>query len=333
MRIEQFDPLADAGSLRACYQIQVAADECDTPDLPIASYPVFEGAWAEGFGLGEPREAWLARDAAGEPVGCYLLRLPDRENPTVGFCQLLVTPARRRAGTGSELLAHCASRARDADRVKLQGYARDGSAGAAFAQAMGAIAGIEHVTRIMDVDASLNSRLASLRADAMRHADGYETLSWQMPAPQEHLSQLAELHRLFADAPRDEGIDAMTMDADRIRSAEQALVAKHVRWHTVAIRHTGSGQLVALTEIMVDPETQGWGFQQLTAVRREHRGHRLGLLVKIGMLDVLAELEPAVRHIYTGNAGANEHMIAINDQLGYRSTATSRSWDLDLAAL
>lgn len=50
------------------------------------------------------------------------------------------------------------------------------------------------------------------------------------------------------------------------------------------------------------------------------------------MLDLLAGREPSVRHILTGNAGDNQHMIAINELLGYRITQTSRHWELDLAS-
>jgi RimJ/RimL family protein N-acetyltransferase len=82
----------------------------------------------------------------------------------------------------------------------------------------------------------------------------------------------------------------------------------------------------------VDPQLPDWAAQQITTVRPEHRGHRLGLQVKIAMLDLLADREPAVRRILTGNAGENQHMIAINELLGYRITQTSRSWELDLAS-
>ena len=51
---------------------------------------------------------------------------------------------------------------------------------------------------------------------------------------------------------------------------------------------------------------------------RPHRGHRLGLLVKTAMLDLLATAEPEIEQILTGNAAANEHMIAVNEQLGYK---------------
>ncbi len=331
MRIEQFDPKADADSLRACHQIAVAANKYDTPFLPPPSFNAFKGEWAHGWGLDEASETWLARDDSDNAVGCYRLRLPERDNRDVAFCSPIIAPDRRRSGAGSALLAHSADRARQAGRHRLQSWAPDGSAGEAFAKAKGARGGIDEVMRTMDVDASLPARLTPLRSDAQAHADGYEVLSWQAPTPEEHLQELVELERLIADAPMDEGMEPMAWDADRIRSMEDAMLAMGARSYTVVARHSGSGQLVALTEIVLDPDTPDWGFQQLTSVRREHRGHRLGLLVKIAMLDLLAEREAALRHIFTGNAGANEHMIAINEQLGYRIAAIMRSWELDLA--
>ena len=50
---------------------------------------------------------------------------------------------------------------------------------------------------------------------------------------------------------------------------------------------------------------------------RPHRGHRLGLLTKAAMLQWLAEAEPKVDRIVTGNAASNKHMIAVNETLGF----------------
>jgi RimJ/RimL family protein N-acetyltransferase/GNAT superfamily N-acetyltransferase len=331
MRIESFDAHADTDSLRACYRIQLAASACDTPWLPQLSFSAFKGGW-QGWGIDEPRQAWLARDDAGEVVGCYLLRLPEKDNPTVAFCELTVTPERRRAGAGSELLAHCADRAREAARSRLHSYAPDGSAGEAFARGKGASGGIDEVVRAMHIDEGLPARLSALQSEAQPHAADYEMLSWRAPAPEEHLGELVELQKIIADAPMNEGIEPTAWDADRIRKTEEAILAKGVRYYTVVSRHIASGQLAALTEVAIDPDIPGWGFQQLTSVRREHRGHRLGLLVKIAMLELLAEHEPGLQHIFTGNAGANDHMIAINELLGYKIAAILRSWELDLAS-
>ncbi|HEY3958062.1 MAG TPA: GNAT family N-acetyltransferase [Streptosporangiaceae bacterium] len=332
MRIEQFDLLADTDSLRACHQISLACSACDTPWLPALSFTAFKGNW-QGWGSDDLREAWVARDDAGDPVGCGVLRLPQKDNPTVAFCDLMIMPDRRRVGAGSALLAHCAGRARQAGRSRLSGSAPDGTAGERFARAQGSSAGIDEVLRTMEVDASLPARLSALRVDAEQHAAGYELLSWQAPTPDEHLGELAELQKIIADAPRDQGIEPQAWDTDRIRQTEEAVLARGVRYYMVVARHVASGRLAALTEMATDPQTPSWGFQQLTSVRREHRGHRLGLLVKIAMLELLAEREPAVRRIFTGNAGANDHMIAINEMLGYRAAAVLRSWELGLARI
>jgi GNAT superfamily N-acetyltransferase len=331
MRIEEFDAKADADTLRACHQIALACHPYDTPFLPPPSFTAFKGEWAHGWGSGDPSQTWLAQDDSGKAVGCCSVTLPQRDNREVAVGELMVTPERRRSGIGSALLAHCADKARQAGRTRLRSMAVEGSAGEAFARAKGASGGIDEVMRSMDIDASLPARLAGLRSAALPLAEGYEMLSWQAPTPDEHLSEIVDLHKVFADAPRDEGMDPMAMDADRIRGMEDAMLAVGVRRYTVVARHSADGQLAALTEIATEPETPGWGFQLLTSVRREHRGHRLGLLVKIAMLEFLAEREPAIRHIFTGNAGANEHMIAINEQLGYRIVAAIRSWELDLA--
>ncbi|HTU06644.1 MAG TPA: GNAT family N-acetyltransferase, partial [Trebonia sp.] len=73
-----------------------------------------------------------------------------------------------------------------------------------------------------------------------------------------------------------------------------------------------------LTQVYIDPGVPSWGYQGLTAVTRPHRGHRLGLLVKAAMLDWLAEAEPALERIQTGNAASNAFMIEVNETLGYR---------------
>jgi GNAT superfamily N-acetyltransferase len=75
----------------------------------------------------------------------------------------------------------------------------------------------------------------------------------------------------------------------------------------------------------------GWAFQGITAVLPEHRGHRLGLLAKSEMLELLIGRAPDVRRVLTRNADANRHMAAINERLGYQVSSVHRDWELDLA--
>jgi len=327
--IERFDPHSETSKLRACFDMTKAGWPIDRPGEPGWAYDSFVGKWARGFDPA-PQQSWLATDDTGVPVACYLLQLPDRENLTMATCTVVVDPARRRAGIGTKIIDHCSEQARRAGRSRLKGYAREDSPGAAFAAALGARPGIEEVDRALEVDAALTARIPDLRASAEPYAAGYSLVSWVGPTPDEYVDDMVRVTATIADAPRDEGIEPPLWDADRLRHSEQTMIENRITGYVVAARHDATGRLAALTAIVTEADTPDWAFQQLTGVLPDHRGHRLGLLLKIAMLDLLAHHDPKIRHIQTGNAGANAHMIAINEQLGYTVLAVHRGWELDL---
>lgn len=331
MEIQQFDPATDTTRLRACFEMTEAGWPLDQPNVPSWPLESFTGKWEHGFDAC-PQQAWLAADDGGQPLGGYVLRLPEKENAARATCILIVAPSRRRQGAGTALLAHCIEQARRAGRSRLASYVRDGSPGAGFAAAAGARGGIAEVSRVLDIDSTLPGRLATLRAAAEPHAAGYTLLSWSGPSPDEHIDQVAKLNNAMSDAPRDEGVEPAVWDADRIREADQKALAAGLMFHNVAARHDATGDFAAVTDVCIDAGSPGWGFQGITVVLPEHRGRRLGLLIKIAMLELLADRAPDVRRIYTGNAGSNEHMIAINAQLGFEVCDVYRFWELDLTA-
>jgi GNAT superfamily N-acetyltransferase len=331
VRIEQFDASTDAEQLRICFEIMAAAQRTDDAELPVRSLASFRNRWTTGFG-GMRRETWLGVTTASEPLGCYMLALPDHENASMAWCALAVLPDRRRAGAGRELLAHCAGQALRAGRTRLAGEARQGSPGSAFALATGATGGISEVIRRLDIDAAMPGRLASLRDEAWPRARGYSLMSWIGASRADTIEDQALLSAAMADAPRDEGVEPEVFDAERIKDLERRCFASGQQFYSVAARHEATTRLVAITQIFVDPGTPGWGFQMITAVLPAHRGHRLGLLVKAEMLDLLAAHEPDIRHILTGNGASNHHMIIINEQLGFTVTSMYRNWELSLTA-
>ena len=312
-----------------------AARPFDHRSLPPLSPEGFTAWWAHGGGR---QESWLASDDAGEPVGCYLLVLPEHENTTMAECGLVVPPARRRAGVGTALLAHCAGRARHAGRSRLTSTGatrtkvREGSPGAAFAAAVGAGTGLAELIMIQDIDADLLAELASLLAGAEQRSVGYELVSWLGASPEEYIDQFLQVSEAMSDAPRDAGVQPQRWDSARLRNAEALAIGHGLCFYSTAARHRDTGEFAAVTRITTDPAMPGWGIQQLTAVLPAHRGHRLGIGVKIAMLKLLAEHDPGTHRILTGTAESNQHMIAINVQLGYEIGDIYRSWDLDLTA-
>jgi GNAT superfamily N-acetyltransferase len=332
MRIKQVD-LADADTIRACFEAFLPAQQADEPDGPWFTERPFHGWLTVGWG-GDPREIWLAEDpATGTVAGWYRLELPDLENLDQAELTLVVHPAQRRRGIGGALLKHAAARAAEHGRSVLNAPTRLGGDGEVFARAAGAEPGLVDIQRVMDVRATREDQLARLRAAAEEKAAGYSLVSWTGLVPEEFIDQAAALFAALNDAPHDEHSAPAVWDARRVRERVNDLrPAYGLRVYAVAARHDTTGELAGLTEVAVDPADPGWGHQMVTGVLRAHRGHRLGLLVKVAMAEWLKTTEPQLERIDTWNAQSNQYMIAVNEALGYTILGRPASWwKLDVA--
>ena len=332
MHIEQAD-LADAEKLRACYEVYLAAQRVDEPGGPWFTERAFDGWLTFGWD-GNPREVWLATDQ-GSAAGWFLLELPDKENLDQARLNLIVHPAERWQGLGLALLRQAAASAAAHGRFVLNGAARNASPGEAFARSVGAEPGLVEVQRVLDLGKLEKGKLARLRRLAEQAAAAYALVSWAGPVPDEFIEQAAVVYNAINDAPRDAEIAPEEWDAQRVREGINDLRPRFgMHNYTVAARHDGTGELAALTEMAVDPADPGWGHQLFTVVTRKHRGHRLGLKTKIAMLQLLATSEPQLERISTWNAQVNEHMIAVNEAIGYTvSGQPVTGYRLDAAAV
>ena len=330
MRIEQADA-SDPATTRECFEVVQAADEVDDPLGPPWSLQRLRG-WMEY--PTEPAEIWVGRDETTAAVlGWYFMFLPQRENRDRAHGYLTVHPSVRRRGVGTALLRHAAERAGADGRSVLGSAALQGSPGTAFATRVGATAGLVEARRVLVLAAIPAGRVASLRARAAQAAAGYSLVSWYGRTPEEYLARFAEVGNAMADAPHDVGEEPQVWDAVRVREQmDDNRERQGRRIYTLAALHDASGEMAAVTAVEADPDNPEWGYQLLTAVVRKHRGHRLGLLVKTAMLDWLAEEQPSIGRIITGNADINRWMIAINEELGYELLEpASQSYEIPVA--
>jgi GNAT superfamily N-acetyltransferase len=330
VRIERFDPMADETRLRDCYEVVRSGQETDDPNVPADSYRRFRSWLTHGF-AGIPQQIWLATAASGALLGCYVLGLPERDNRANGFLSPVVAPSSRRQGVGTALVAHAAEQAALAGRTLLMSGARVGAPGHAFAESIGARPGMLDVRRVLDVGPTLHASLGGLRTEAEQRSAGYTVRCWPGVTPDDLVAPVCALNNAMADAPHDDAFEPMIWDADRLRAEDERTVAEGARMYSVVAVQDATGAAAGLTQVFIDPDVAGWGFQGLTAVSREHRGHRLGLLIKVAMLQWLSEMEPNLSQIVTFNAAVNEHMIAVNDQLGHRVSDHFQSLELDVA--
>ena len=105
--------------------------------------------------------------------------------------------------------------------------------------------------------------------------------------------------------------------AKRLRSGEdRAIAAGRTRLMAVAIEP--GGRLCGFSDLRLDGETPRHAMVGGTLVLPEHRGHGLGLAMKLATHRLAIDLFPSCTTIETGNAGVNTAMNAVNDVLGYR---------------
>ena len=161
------------------------------------------------------------------------------------------------------------------------------------------------------------SRLDELHREAAAASADYDVFAAPRPVPDDLVDGMVELQLAMNDAPvNDLAIGDKAWNADRYRGFESAMVNRRMTSYRLVARHRASGDMAGFTAVLVEQERPHLGFQEDTAVVRAHRGHRLGLRLKIEMLRLLREREPQIRQIDTWNALSNAHMIAVNDALG-----------------
>lgn len=260
-------------------------------------------------------------------VGYLQLGLPLTANTHVAQLELLVHPGYRRQQIGSELMRQAYLLAARHKRRTLNASAlrtwEDGparpEAGDLFLRREGFDPALTEVIRTLDFSAMDLAAEQRLVAETERASADYRIVSFAEWTPDDLIASAAELSSIFlSEAPLGElELEPDPITAERIRDAEQSAIEDGVlSLGTLAVDQQGT--VVAITEIRVSERPGDWANQEITLVHPQHRGHRLGLRVKLENQRQLRSQRPDVETIVTGNAAANEHMIGINQTLGFR---------------
>jgi GNAT superfamily N-acetyltransferase len=279
-------------------------------------------------------ELLAATDETGRVVGAARCDFPLRDNTHLVSSELSVHPAHRRRGAGRALLATIEGRARaDGRTVSLLEHDEPtgrATPGREFARAHGyECAQVDHRRDLtLPVDPA---RLVRLEEECLPRANGYRIVTWQDRCPDEYVDDRALLgRRISTDAPMgDLAVEEEQWDAARVRRREAQLKSQD-RTAVVAGAVDPSGRLVAVTDIHFPNGAPEKAYQWDTVVLGEHRGHRLGTLVKIANLRLLAAVSPSTTSIATWNAEDNSYMVAVNDTLGFRVVGSALEWQKHL---
>ena len=254
------------------------------------------------------------------------MEFPQRENLHAVEIIVAVHPEHRRRGVGTAIVEHLGEVARADGRRTLNTLVdvpvaqAPTHASRSFAPKVGFESTMPGHSRRLSLPAD-KARIDELR-QLVAHARGaadYRVLTFEAPWPDELMEDQCTLRKVMStDEPAGDGErQEETWDPESIREADELLASREVRKLAAVAQHVPSGRIVAFSEILLADDTPDQSWQLITVVHPAHRGHRLGLAIKIANLDVLAERAPAVRFIRTGNAAVNAPMIAVNDMMGF----------------
>ncbi len=194
---------------------------------------------------------------------------------------------------------------------------------------------LEQVGRTSILDLPVDGAiLAGLRAAAEAQSTDYRVVTWICPAPDDRVDDLCRLRsRMSTDAPNGAMIvEEETWTPDRLRAREQQVVDGGQTMLTAAAEHIATGRLVGYTNLYVPGDPDQPVDQGATLVLSEHRGHRLGVLIKVANLDLLARVSPEATMIVTGNAEENRFMLSTNEALGFRPLLAEGVWEKTIGA-
>ena len=260
------------------------------------------------YGTEGPLEGlWLAR-LDGRLVGYAGLTLNAFENLDGAKILGAVHPAHQRQGVGRALMATAEAAT---DRPRLRAPAWSGTAGERAVPRMGYTQHGSHEVRRLSLR---DPQPAALVAAATTAAADYDLERFVGACPEDLLGEMQVLREAINDAPEDGEFEAYP--PERIRTVERWLAEQRQTPYTVVARHRDTGDAAGITIVCTHELRPAIAAQEDTSVLAAHRGHRLGLRMKLAMLDWLREDRPDVEAIDTWNAAGNVPMIAINDALG-----------------
>lgn len=319
--IEVLDP-TDHGAFTEFYEVYRRSNEQDY-DQPWSADELLVLIVGDEYSR---NESLVARE--GEAVvGVALADFPERDNVETAYGEVWVPPELRRRGYGTALAERLELRVAEDGRARvltetLRGIDLETSSGREFMLARGFRPDTTNVQRELRLP---------VECPPAEPSDGYELVAWRGLPPRNWLDQYAHLRALLnQEAPSGETqLENEYWDADRlVLEADQWKRQRRTSQTVVAV--ASDGTLVGHTQLLF-PVDSTEVYQWDTLVLPGHRGHGLGLAIKRQAMHEAADLLEGRRRVVTWNDSQNDHMIAVNEELGYRATACADQWVKDVA--
>lgn len=317
IRIERIDPFdLDLGTADEMAEIGYAIAKAEGIGSTSPSGPTRLKHSQHGSDGTPAGGIWLAR-ADDRLVGSATAFYPVRENTGVAAIRGGVHPEHQGRGVGRALLERVRADAAADGRTKVYSGTMQGTTGEAAMGALGFETIHTYAISRLDLHGADTGRWARLYDDAAAASADYELVRVVGETPEEQVEDVVALFAAINDAPMaDPDAEPDVWDAGRVRAYDAAMAARRQTVYRVMARHRPTGAWAGHTVLCVDEFDPSVAMQEDTSVVDDHRGHRLGLRLKIEMLRWIADERPEVRATETWNSVENHHMLAVNELLG-----------------
>jgi GNAT superfamily N-acetyltransferase len=317
IRIERIDPRdLDLDTAEQKAEVGYAIRKADAVRATTPSGPTRLKQYQHGSDGTPAGGVWLAREE-GELVGMASAYFPWRENTDMAGVSGGVHPDHRNRGIGRALLERVREDAAEAGRTKIYSGTMQGTDGERAMAALGFEVIHTYAISRLDLHGAETARWDRLYDDAAAASADYDMVRIVGETPADQVEDVVALFAAINDAPMtDPDAEPDVWDADRVRAYDAAMAARRQTVYRVMARHRATGAWAGHTVLCVDEFDPAVGHQEDTSVVDAHRGHRLGLRLKIEMLRWVAQERPEMQATETWNSVENHHMLAVNELLG-----------------
>ncbi|MEV8266307.1 GNAT family N-acetyltransferase [Microbacterium sp. NPDC076911] len=299
----------------------------------------------------ERRVAWVIV-VDDEIVGRVGLDLPLEKGSVVAFWLIEILRAHWGRGIGSAAHRLVEQFARSHERTTLQSWATHPHCDGPVLEPRTGFGTIpdDHVARFyarhgyaleqvernsaFDMTAPFDQVERLLKQSRAASTD-YRVLQWDVPTPADYVDGYAWMKsRMSTDTPAGAlDFDEERWDAERIAQHDARYTAAGCTLQVTAAQHIRTGELCAFNELMIPKDQTLASHQEDTLVLKEHRGRKLGTLVKCAGLIAWRERMPHSARVLTYNAEENRPMLDINEAIGFKAIAYVGAWKKGLVGI
>ena len=302
-------------------------DTADRPAWPLRSGPELAYLLRGGSTAGYEQLLWLGHETGDEAAmtAGATIGLPARESSETAVMEIRVRRDLRRGGIATDFHRTLIPEVRAAGRTRVLGTADFQGSGEAWGATVGLSPTLRYVQQYLDLADTDSGRWD------LPDPEGYRLRSWTGAAPDDLLVSYAVARQAIDDSVSGTmRWDEPRWTPERVRAEEARRASAGREFRSVVAVHTATGEVAGVTDVSIGEARPTVVQQGYTAVRREHRGHGLGLATKAALLRDLVVDRPAARKVMTQTADL-EHMAGINRALGFQVLAESVYLGADVA--